>query len=72
MSEFYNYESWTYTKIADVIFKFHLMDEIYDIYHTEDPTDKIVRGRLGSEAKIYRVWRTSNEEWLFKEINSEQ
>lgn len=50
-----DYKSWIYTKIEDVIFEHHLMDEIYEFYHTEDPTDKIVRGRLGSEAKIYRV-----------------
>ena len=67
-----DYKSWIYTKIEDVIFEHHLMDEIYEFYHTEDPTDKIVRGCLGREAKVYRVWQTNNGEWLFKEIEHEQ
>ena len=69
---FYNYESWVCTKIVDVIYEYHLMDEIYEIYHTDDPTDKIVKGYLGNENKAYRVWRTSSGEWLFKEIEYEQ
>lgn len=65
------YESWICTKIADVIYEYHLMDEIHDICPTEDPTDKIVKGCLGHRHKIYRVWRTSSGEWLFKEIEYE-
>jgi hypothetical protein len=66
-----DYESWIYTKIEDVIFEHHLMDEIYEFYHTEDTTDKIVKGRLGNKTKFYRVWRTIGEEWVFKEIEYE-
>ena len=72
MSDFYDYETWVYTKIVDVIYKYHLMDEIYDIYHTEDSTDNCIRGRLGHRHKAYRVWQTSSGEWLFKEIEYEQ
>lgn len=76
MSDFYNYRAWAYTKIVDTIYEYHLMDQIYDIYDTNDPlgndpTDKIVRGCLGSEIKVYRVWRTSNGEWVFKETEYE-
>lgn len=72
MSNVYNYESWVCTKIEDVIYEHHLMDEIYEIYHTKDPTDKIVKGRLGDEIKFYRVLRTINGEWVFKETKYEQ
>lgn len=71
MSAAYDYESWIYEKIADVIFEYHLMDEIYEFYHTEDPTDKIVKGRLGEEIKFYHVWRTISGEWVFKETEYE-
>ncbi len=72
MSNFYNYESWVCAKVADVIYEYHLMDEIHEIYHTEDPTDKIVKGCLGYKTKFYRVWRTGNGSWLYKEIEYEQ
>lgn len=71
MSNVYNYESWIYAKVADVIYEYHLMDEIYEIYHTDDPTDKIVKGRLGEKIRFCRVWRTSNGSWLYKEIEYE-
>lgn len=71
MSNVYNYESWVCTKIEDVIYEHHLMDEIYEFYHTKDPTDKIVKGRLGDEIKFYRVLRTINGEWVFKETEYE-
>lgn len=72
MSDYYHYRAWLYSKIVDVIYGFHLLDQIYDIYDTDDPTDKIVKGYLGHENKAYRVWRTSNGEWVFKEIEYEQ
>lgn len=72
MSDFYNYRAWVYTKIVDTIYGFHLLDQIYDIYDTGDPTDKTVKGYLGHENKAYRVWQTSNGEWVFKEIEYEQ
>lgn len=71
MIDSYNYKSWVYAKVADVIYEYHLMDEIHEIYPTEDPTDKIVKGRLGEKTRFYRVWRTSNGSWLYKEIEYE-
>ena len=72
MLDLYDYESWVCAKIADVIYEYHLMDEIYEFYHTKDPTDKIVKGRLGDEIKFYRVLRTINREWIFEETEYEQ
>jgi len=72
MSDIYSYNSWLYLKIADVIYEYHLMDEIYEIYDTDIPTNKIVKGCLGCKIKVYRVWQTSNGEWAFKETEYEQ
>lgn len=72
MANFYNYNEWLHSKVVNVIYEHHLMDEIYNIYHTTDSTDKFVRGRLGHEIKVYRVWRTSNGEWLYKKTEYEQ